>query len=209
VTRFAQAERLALADLLLDLGPDQPTLCEGWTTRDLAAHVVARERRPDAGAGIVVPFLRAHGERVRGQLATRPYAELVAMVRVAPWWSPVSNPLLEPLTNTVEFFVHHEDVRRGQPGWQPRSLTREEERALWTPVATMGRFALRRFRAAIALQAPGYGERAAGAGGDRVRVIGAPGELAMFLTGRQRAARVQLDGPPETVARLRAAPLGL
>jgi uncharacterized protein (TIGR03085 family) len=209
VTRFAQAERQALADLLLDLGPDQPTLCAGWTTRDLAAHLVTRERRPDAAAGIVLPLLRGHGEQVRGRLAARPYAELVAMVRAAPWWSPVSNPLLDGAANTLEFFVHHEDVRRGQPDWQPRALPAGQERALWSPVRTIGRFALRRFRAAVVLQAPGYGEQPAGAGGHRVRLIGAPGELAMFLTGRQRAARVQVDGPPETVAKLRAAPLGL
>ena len=209
MTRFPQAERKALADLLLDVGPDQPTLCEGWTTRDLAAHVVTRERRPDASAGLVVPPLRGHLARVRRQLATRPYAELVALVGVAPWWSPVSNPLVEPFTNTTEFFIHHEDVRRGQPGWQPRALSPEQEQALWTPVRTMGRFALRRFPASVVLQAPGYGERAAGAGGERVQVIGTPGELAMFVSGRQRAARVQLDGPPETVARLRAAKLGL
>jgi uncharacterized protein (TIGR03085 family) len=208
VTRLAQAERQALADLLLDVGPDQPTLCEGWTTRDLAAHLVTRERRPDATAGLVVPGLREHGERVRRQLTARPYVELTALIRIAPWWSPVSNPLVEPLTNTLEFFIHHEDVRRGRPGWQPRALSREQEKALWTQVRTTARFTLRRFRAAVVIQAPGYGERTAGAGGDRVRVVGTPGELALFLSGRQRAARVQLDGPPETVARLRTAGLG-
>ena len=29
-----------------ELGPDAPTLCEGWTTFDLAAHLVVRERNP-------------------------------------------------------------------------------------------------------------------------------------------------------------------
>jgi uncharacterized protein (TIGR03085 family) len=209
VTRLAQDERQALADLLLDLGPDQPTLCEGWTTRDLAAHLVTRERRPDASAGLLVPPLRGRLERVRRELAARPYAELVALVRLAPWWSPVSNPLVEPFTNTAEFFIHHEDVRRGQPDWQPRSLSAEQEAALWTPVRTMARFALRRFPATVVLRAAGYGERAVGAGGDRVEVTGSPGELAMFLSGRQRAAQVEVEGPPETVARLRAAKLGL
>jgi uncharacterized protein (TIGR03085 family) len=209
VTRLAQTERQALADLLLDLGPDQPTLCEGWTTRDLAAHVVTRERRPDASAGLVLPPLRGRLERVRRETATRPYAELIALVRVAPWWSPVSNPLLEPLTNTVEFFIHHEDVRRGQPDWQPRQLSPGQEAALWTPVRTMARFALRRFPATVVLRAPGYGERSVGAGGERVQLTGTPGEMALFLSGRQRAARADVDGPPETVARLRAADLGM
>ena len=209
MTRLAQAERQALADLLLDLGPDQPTLCEGWTTRDLAAHLVTAGAPPGRERRACCSRRCAGVERVRRQIAGRPYAELVALVRIAPWWSPVSNPLIEPFTNTIEFFIHHEDVRRGQPGWQPRALSRDQEQALWTPVRAMGRFALRRFRATVVLRAPGYGERTAGSGGARVQVIGAPGELAMFLSGRQRAARVQVDGPPDTVARLRAARLGL
>src|SRR5882762_622635 len=36
-------ERRELCDLFLELGPDAPTLCEGWTTLDLAAHLVLRE----------------------------------------------------------------------------------------------------------------------------------------------------------------------
>ena len=34
---MSKSERAALADLLEQLGPDQPTCCEGWTTRDLTA----------------------------------------------------------------------------------------------------------------------------------------------------------------------------
>lgn len=208
MTRLARAERQALADVLLQVGPDRPTLCAGWTTRDLAAHVVARDRNPVATAGPLVPALRGYGERLRRRLASRPYAELVALVRLAPWWSPVSNPLIEPLTNTMEFFIHHEDVRRGLPGWQPRQLSAAQERTLWTQVRVMGGFALRTFPAAVVLRAPGYGERTTGAGGDRLGVVGAPGELALFLSGRQRAARVHVDGPPETATRLRTARLG-
>jgi uncharacterized protein (TIGR03083 family) len=49
----ARDERTALCDLLTELGPDQPTLCAGWQTGDLAAHLVLREHRPDAGAGVL------------------------------------------------------------------------------------------------------------------------------------------------------------
>lgn len=34
-------------------GPDAPTLGAGWKTRDLAAHLVVRESRPDAAAGVI------------------------------------------------------------------------------------------------------------------------------------------------------------
>jgi uncharacterized protein (TIGR03085 family) len=209
MTRYAQSERRSLTDLLSQLGPDAPTLCEGWTTRDLAAHLVVRERRPDAAAGLMIPALREHGEKVRTAQAAAPYPELVDLVRRPPWWSPVSNPVADGLANALEFFIHHEDVRRAQPGWQPRELPAAQQAALWGRMGMLSRMALRRFRAAITLQAPEYGEIQAGAGGPRLRLIGAPAELVMFLSGRQAAARVQLDGPADLVGRLRTAKLGL
>jgi uncharacterized protein (TIGR03085 family) len=207
--RYARSEREALADLLLDLGPDAPTIDEGWTTRDLAAHLVVRERRPDAAGGILLPPLRRYGEAARRRVAAGPYADLVARVRRPPAWSPVSNPLLDELTNTMEFFVHHEDVRRAQPGWLPRDLPAGFAAVLWKRAAMLARVALRRFPADLLIQAPGYGERAAGRGGARLRVVGSPGELVLFLSGRQRVARVQVDGPAGPSSRLRAARLGL
>jgi uncharacterized protein (TIGR03085 family) len=207
--RHARAEREALADLLLASGPDAPTINPGWATRDLAAHLVLRDRRPDAAAGIALRPLRGYGERVRRALASRPYPELVKAVRSPPWWSPVSNPVVDALANTVEFFVHHEDVRRAKPGWQPRQLSAGHQAALWRQGLPLGRLALRRFPARILIQAPGFGETTAGAGGPQIRLVGAPGELVLFLTGRQRVARVQLDGQAPLTERLRGARLGI
>ncbi|WP_229400173.1 TIGR03085 family metal-binding protein [Micromonospora okii] len=207
--RYARSEREALADLMLSLGPDAPTLNEGWTVRDLAAHLLVRERRPDAAGGIMLPPLRGYAERVRARVAARPFAELVAGVRRPPVWSPVSNPLTDELANTMEFYIHHEDVRRARPGWQPRDLPAGLHAVLWRRAALLGRLALRRFPADLLVQAPGYGELSAGRGGPRVRLVAAPGELVLFLTGRQRAARVQVDGPAALAERLRAADLGL
>lgn len=207
--RYARSEREALADLLLALGPVAPTVNEGWTTRDLAAHLVLRERRPDAAGGIVLPPLRGYAERVRVALAARPFPQLVELVRRPPWWSPVSNPLIDELANTVEFFIHHEDVRRARPDWRPRALPEGHQAALWRRAVPMGRLALRRFRATVLLQAPGVGQATAGAGGDRMRLVGEPGELLLFLSGRQRVARVQVEGPAPLAGRLRMARLGL
>lgn len=209
MSRYARAERQALADLLLALGPDAPTINEGWATRDLAAHLVLRERRPDAAGGILLPPLRGYAERVRRRLAAQPYDDLVARVRRPPVWSPVSNPLTDELANTMEFFIHHEDVRRASPGWQPRDLAPGLQAALWKRAAPMARLALRRFPADLYVQAPGHGEISVGRGGDRLRLVGAPAELALFLSGRQRVSRVQLDGPPEAAGRLRTAGLGM
>ncbi len=200
--RYAKAERRALADLFLTLGPDRPTINEGWLTRDLAAHLVVRERRPDAAAGIVLGALRGHAERVRRSVAAQPFARLVELVSRPPWWSPVSNPLTDELLNTMEFFIHHEDVRRAQPHWQPRDLPAGLSAALWKRVPFLARVWLRHFPAALLLRAPGYGETTGGAGGEPLRLIGTPGELALFLFGRQRVARVELDGPPALTERL-------
>ena len=207
--RYADSERQSLADLLLTLGPDGPTINAGWVTRDLAAHLVIRERRPDAAAGIILRPLRAHSERVRRAVAGQPYPQLVELVRRSPRWSPMSIPLVDELANTTEYFVHHEDMRRARSGWQPRELAEGHQAALWKRIPTLARVSLRRFPAAVVLQAPGHGETSTGAGGEPVRVVGSPGELTLFLFGRQRVARVQLIGAPGLADRLRTTKLGL
>ncbi|MBU2665725.1 TIGR03085 family protein [Actinoplanes bogorensis] len=193
MTAYAQRERRLLADLLLRLGPDQPTLCEGWTTRDLAAHLVVRDRRPDASAGMLIPPLREHGERVRRQTAARPYEQVVHEVRTPPWWSPVSNPLTDELANTIEFFVHHEDARRGQPDWQPRDLDPGLSAALWRNVRLTGKLVLRRAGVKVKVVSEGYGSFSVG-DSPATTLSGPPGELAVYLTGRTSAARVVIDG---------------
>jgi uncharacterized protein (TIGR03085 family) len=209
MTDYARRERAALADLLLETGPDAPTLCAGWTTRDLAAHLVVRDRRPDAMAGIVVPPLAGHGEHVRLQAARRPYEQVVDEVRNPPWWSPVSNPLIHELSNTMEYFIHHEDVRRGAPGWTPRVLSTGEQKALWNAVKVAARMGLRKLDLPVLLRAPGFGEVAVGGTPPQATLIGDPGELVLFVSGRQRAARVEIEAPPETAERLRTAKFGL
>jgi uncharacterized protein (TIGR03085 family) len=193
VTDFARRERLALADLLADLGPDQPTLCTGWTTGDLAAHLVMRDRRPDAAAGTVIPALAAHGERVRLAQRAKPYATTLGLLRTPPWWSPASHRPLEALTNTGEFFIHHEDVRRARPEWEPRALAAEDAAALWGQARFRARMALGRLGVPITVRADGFGEVAIK--GDETVLSGPPGELILFLAGRRNAARVEITGP--------------
>ncbi|MFV2019723.1 TIGR03085 family metal-binding protein [Micromonospora sp. LOL_023] len=208
MARFAQMERQALADLFLAVGPDAPTINDGWTTRDLAAHLVVRERRPDAGPGIWLPVLRGYSERVRTELAARPFPDLVQMVRQPPVWSPLSNPITDELVNLMEFFIHHEDVRRAQQGWEPREIPPGEQAALWKRVVGVSKLRLRRFDGAVRVVADGYGEVTTGTGSDPVLISAAPGELVMFLTGRQRVAQVQIDCPATIEERLRNAGFG-
>ena len=193
MTDYARTERRLLADLLAATGPDLPTVCEGWTTRDLAAHVVTRDRRPDAMLGEYVKPLAAHGEKVRLTTAARPFEDLVADVRTPPAWSLVSNTLTDELANGVEMFVHHEDVRRAQPGWEPRVLSHAHEAALWKAVKLTSRLTLRHYHP-IRVEAPGFGVCQLGDGHPRATLLGAPSELVLFISGRQRITSVEVTG---------------
>ena len=123
MSTHAKRERLLLADLLETAGPDAPTLCEGWRTRDLAAHVVVRERRADAAGGIMIKQLAPRLERVMTEFAAKPYEELIQLIRTGPpRFSPFQLKQLDAASNTVEFYVHTEDGRRAPPAWTPRHL---------------------------------------------------------------------------------------
>src|SRR5437764_15258190 len=105
MTSLAESERARLADELVAAGPDAPTLCAGLTARDLAAHVVLRERRPDAAPGIVFGLLSGHTRAVQDSLARLPWPKLVGKVRSR---SPLLVGPFDDLVNTTEFFVHAE-----------------------------------------------------------------------------------------------------
>jgi uncharacterized protein (TIGR03085 family) len=206
---YAAAERAALCDLMSALGPDQPTLCDGWRIRDLAAHLVVRERRPVAASGLVLKRMAGHLERVQRRFAGRPFPDLLEMLRRPPRWSPMLLPPIDRAVNTLEMFVHHEDVRRAQPDWRPRTLPADLDALLWSRVRAGARLQLRRFRAMVVIDAPGHGEVRASAEGPEVRMHGAPGELVLFLYGRQQYAEVTLTGPDELTARLQRARFGI
>ncbi|HEX6872508.1 MAG TPA: TIGR03085 family metal-binding protein [Micromonosporaceae bacterium] len=205
MTGFAARERSALADLMLELGPDAPTLCEGWTTRDLAAHLVVRSNRIDAAPGILIPALAGYTAQVQRQVAEQDWAKLVAKVRRLPWWVLPADEVI----NRAEYFIHHEDVRRAQDGWQPRKLSAESNAALWQRVKVQARLVLRRTPAAVTVTAPGCGSATAGRGGPPVDLVGPPSELLMFLSGRQQHAQVELAGSPAITQRMWRAHYGV
>jgi uncharacterized protein (TIGR03085 family) len=140
----AQDERQALCDLLAEVGPDQPTLCAGWQTSDLAAHLVLRERRPDAGAGVMGGPVARYTRRVQRHLADRhSFARLINTIRTGPpRLSVFGLPGADEKLNLVEYFVHHEDVLRARPDWQPRKIDAELTDELWDRL-NMARLMLR------------------------------------------------------------------
>jgi len=212
VTSWARGERPALADLLEQAGPEAPTLCAGWATHDLAAHLVLRERRPLSAAGIVFrPLGRLTAVTQARLRAEHSYAELLDLLRAGPpAWSPMSwSDGVEEAANAVEFFVHHEDVRRASDGWVPRPLPGRAEALLWRRLRALGRPLTRRATVGVTFRRPD-GALAPGRGGSRtVTVSGPPSELVLFAFGRADHAKVELEGDPAAVQALRAAPLGI
>jgi uncharacterized protein (TIGR03085 family) len=211
MTTHSRAERAALAELMAELGPDAPTLCTGWTTYDLAAHLVARDRRPDSTPGLLVPAFAGWTERVRrGEKANHDYPELVERVRRgAPVWSPMSLPMVESASNTVEFFLHHEDVRRAQPGWRPRELSGRMEESLWRRLRASAKLMLRAAPTGVWLVTPDGHQTIANSAEPMVTLTGPPSELVLYCSGRQSAARVEATGDAAAVAKLFDAPLGI
>ncbi|MCL7378781.1 TIGR03085 family metal-binding protein [Streptomyces sp. 35G-GA-8] len=210
MSTHAKRERLLLADLLEAAGPDAPTLCEGWLTRDLAAHVVVRERRPDAAGGMVLAALKNRLERVQAEFLAKPYEELIQLIRTGPpRMSPFGVKQIDEAANTVEFYVHTEDVRRAQPDWTPRELDSVFANTLWSRLEKGGRMMGRKSPVGLVLRRPDGQTAVAHRGTPVVTVTGEPGELLLFAFGRQAAANVELDGDKDAVARLQEAKLGI
>ncbi|WP_433855879.1 TIGR03085 family metal-binding protein [Streptomyces kronopolitis] len=210
MSTHAKRERLLLADLLESAGPEAPTLCENWSARELAAHVVVRERRADAAGGILVKPLAGRLQRVQAEFAAKPYEELIRLIRTGPpRMSPFALKQLDEASNTVEFYVHTEDVRRAQPDWAARELDPVFADALWSRLERMARVVGRRSPVGLVLRRPDGRTAVAHRGTPVVTAVGEPGELTMFAFGRQEAADVALDGDKEAIDRLLAAELGL
>jgi len=211
VVPSSRAERHALCDLFLSVGPDAPTLCEGWRTADLAAHLVVRERQPLAGPGLVLGGVAAAlTARITARAkAAHTYEDLVARVRRGPppWTAP-----FDRVINTVEYFVHHEDVRRGGGDRTPRPESGSGVLAddLWDALRRGAKLMTRPLGAAgLDLVRPDGEVLHARAGAPLLTVRGDPGELVLLLSGRGAAAGVEPEGTPEALDALRAASFGL
>jgi uncharacterized protein (TIGR03085 family) len=207
----ARRERAELCELFLELGPDEPTLCGDWTTRDLAAHLVVRERRPDAAIGIVVPKAAGYTDRVQAGVADTEWTELVETVRSGPpFWSPTRLAKVDELANTVEFFVHLEDVRRAQPAWEPRALDADLVGALYGVLAKMSKRLVKSSPVGIVLEPDDdHGPIVAKQADPSVTVRGPVGELVMFVYGRQTHSRVELFGDDASIEAVNAASFGI
>jgi uncharacterized protein (TIGR03085 family) len=208
-------ERAKLAELFVDLGPDAPTLCEGWTTADLAAHLVVRERDPRSGPGIMLGGtgwggrFEEYTNKLMARQKAKGYEPTVERVRSGPPPIPWGMPGLRTILNLQEYFIHHEDVRRAN-GMPPRTGIDEIQDALWSTLRRGARLMLRKVRGAgVELARPSGDAFVAKKGEPMARIVGEPGELVLFLSGRRSAAKVAIEGDPAAIAALERADLGL
>ena len=188
---FAQRERERLGELLIEVGPDAPTLNDGWQTRDLAAHLFIRERRPVAAVGIFVPVAKPLLEAETDKQLARPYEDVVRE------WAGGPPALIKPIDskmNTAEHFIHHEDVRRGGGEINPREFSAAVNKELLAWAKRFGLMAFRKAEVPVVLTPPNLppvtlgGKAGVAERGDNVaRVSGEPGELPLWVSGRSLA----------------------
>ncbi len=209
-TSIAKIERPALADALLDAGPEAPTLCDGWSAYDLVAHLVVREHNPLAGIGIVAPPLSSiHDRAIARAKAHSSFEALVERFRQGP---PLTWKLVDDLLNGQELVIHHEDLRRGGGNTEPRAedTIADIEAQLWRLLDRAKRFAVRGIKGVgVELATPSGDRITARSGEPSARIVGRPGEIVLYLSGRRAAAHLVLEGDPEAVARVEQARLGL
>jgi uncharacterized protein (TIGR03085 family) len=200
----ASDERAALVRTLRTAGPDAPTLCPGWTTRQLVAHLLARERRPAALLGIGVPRFAERRHRIEAQIvAGHEWGELVCQLASGP---PVYSPLrwLNRVANIHELFVHHEDVRRAVPEWSPRALDDRAIAALRRLTRVFAPVLMPDVPARVTLHTPDGSVLARFGAGPEVTVTGAPGELLLFAFGRNEI-HVDFAGDADVISSVRCA----
>ncbi len=207
---LARSERAALADLFVELGPDQPTLCEGWQTRDLLTHLILRERRPDAAIGMMLKPLSGWTKKVSAGYLSQPWPELVEQYRSGPQrWNPLSIDKVDEVANAGEMFIHHEDARRGQPGWAPRTFDEQTGKSLIGLVdSKLSRLFVRQSPVGVHAEIPGGRTIELKSGEPTVTISGEPGEILLWLFGRT-ACRVELTGEPDAVDALNAVRRGI
>lgn len=211
---LARRERSALVRTLRSVGPDAPTLCEGWTTRDLAAHLVVREGRPDAAAGVLVPALASRLEELRLRETERSWDELLDRIDGgAPWYSPFR--YADQVANAAEFLVHHEDVLRAGEVWTERGFDTADLDRIWSLATTVARTVLRRVPARVELRTPpdvrlakGRAVSTGAALAPAVSVVAAPVEMLLWAFGRD-AVHVDVSGTKDGIDAVLAVSRGI
>jgi uncharacterized protein (TIGR03083 family) len=204
--RTIDAERAALADLLEGLSGEEwerPSLCAGWTVRDVAAHVISS---PQATPGdVALAMVRARGDFNRcihdeaKRLSARPVEAIVADYRrlAGSRRHPLGTTCVDPL---LDVLVHTQDIalplgrRHAMP---PVAACAAAERVWRRSFPFRARRTLGGFRLAATDIAWSVGEGAP--------VEGPIEAILLLLTGRTAAlSRLTGDGAAHLAQRLGA-----
>jgi uncharacterized protein (TIGR03085 family) len=214
VMQFVEPSREVLAETLLAAGPGAATLCEGWRTQELAAHLYLREHSPKVGLGLVIKPWNKVSEKATARLAAESstpeaFAQLVKKFRAGPpRLSPLSLRAVDHSANLIEFFVHTEDIRRATDRWAPRALDADYSDALWAELVKRAAILYRSVDLGIVLVNPAGLRHVAKRAPVSVAILGEPGELLMHANGRTGQALVTFEGQPDAVALLQTAVVG-
>ena len=205
---YVRRERQSLCDTALDVGAEAPTLLEGWDTKDLICHLLVRESSVLGALGIALSPLSGRTEKEMARLRKQPFDELVERFRT-PRFSLSALPPADAALNTLELFVHHEDIRRAQVGWRRRNLPAGGTDAVWQALKAQGRLLVRSAGVPVVVRRTDTGETSTfKPGKEPVEVTGPVSELAMYLHGRDEVREIRFAGPAEKVAKIRRAGLG-
>jgi uncharacterized protein (TIGR03085 family) len=217
----AVTERHSFTQTLRRVAADSETLCGNWNTAQLVAHLVLRERSVVELVGrLPVAALQRRAEQVVDELAAHEsYDDLVTLFDRGPSWTEVRGPVpiawfwsLPPVretANLLEYLVHHEDVRRAQPGWAPRPIAMDVQTVVWKRLHLLTKATLRSVPVGLELRWPAHGTIRAGRGAPAVSVTGDAIELALFAFGRLGVAEVEFDGTPADIEAVRSADISL
>ena len=210
VFQIATANRLLAADMFATLTPEQwrtPSLCAGWTVREVAAHLLEPLETEVGTLKLLVYLVRYRGSLDRmvddtaRKVAARPTDELVtglrerASTRLRP---PVIGPL-GPMTDTC---IHLRDAARplGLDVCPPLASWRPALDFLVSKPASKG-FIPRDRLTGLRFIATDQDWRH----GDGPEIIGSSEAIAMAVSGRP-VALDDLAGPGLDVLRRRTAP---
>ncbi|HJR25551.1 MAG TPA: maleylpyruvate isomerase family mycothiol-dependent enzyme [Acidimicrobiales bacterium] len=201
----ALEEHRAMADTLTKVGPDAPTLLEGWTTKDLAAHLASIDTA--GGLPLFVGrqlITRIYPRPTKGSRKVAARALERALAKGYDWSvDRVRAPHRLPMragggpVAIFEIFVHHQDVLRADPDLPPRAAPDELSVCLPWLLAFHAK-QLDGIRLEVETE---HGTDAVGEGAP-VTVRGDAGEVVLWLAGRAPHCSVEVEGDPDVLDRL-------
>lgn len=209
MTSLAKRERFAIAQTLRNLGPNAPTLCDGWTSFDLLVHLVSRENRPDAALGILIPAFSQYSKKIADEMKQRGFETLVQEFENGPkQFSPFAIPGIDTLANSFEFLVHHEDLLRAQQNYVARVFGDIDKKMLWKRFTQSGRIFLRKAKVGIIAKSD-QGIFTIKSGNSCVTMEGDVVDLILYSFGRKSVAKIKFEGDEESIRILKDTKFGL